>query len=335
MKPRSSAPNFAALVQEFFYQRLLQQQDVSSETVASYRDAFRLLLDYLQKTRRKQPSSVTLSDLDAPTITAFLLYLEKKRGNKPRTRNARLAAIRSFMKYAGARDPASLPIVQRVLAIPLKRFGRSVVCYLSRDEVTAIIEAPDASTWSGRRDQVLFDVFYNTGARVSEMTALRRADVRLDSSRSVQLAGKGRKQRMVPLRKSTAQRLREWMTQIDASPDTPLFPNREGRRLTRSGVEKRLAKAVHAATQRCPSLRAKRVSPHVLRHTTAMHMLQAEVDITVIALWLGHESTETTHLYVEANLAMKEQALSKVEEIPTKRLRYRPGDELLQFLDGL
>ena len=335
MKPRSSAPNFATLVQEFFCQRLVQQRDASSQTVSSYRDAFRLLLRYLQKTQRKQPSAVTLSDLDAPTITAFLQYLEKKRGNKPRTRNARFAAIRSFMKYAAARDPASLPIIQRVLAIPLKRFRRPAVCYLSRDEVTAIIEAPDASTWSGRRDRVLFDLLYSTGARVSEVTALRRADVRLDSSRSIQLTGKGRKQRVVPLRKSTAQRLRKWMTQIDPSPDTPLFPNREGRPLTRSGIEKRLRKAVHTATDRCSTLRAKRVSPHVFRHTTAMHMLQAEVDITVIALWLGHESTETTHLYVEANLAMKERALSKVEGIPTKRLRYRLNDKLLEFLDGL
>ena len=335
MKPHSSAPKFAALVQQFFCERLVQQQDASSQTVSSYRDTFRLLLDYLQKTRRKKPSAVTLSDLDAPTITAFLEYLEKKRRNKPRTRNARFAAIRSFMKYAGAREPASLPIVQRVLAIPLKRFPRSSVCYLSRDEVTAIIEAPDASTWSGRRDRVLFDLFYNTGARVSEMTALRRVHVRLDSSRSVQLTGKGRKQRVVPLRKSTAKRLREWMTQIDASPDTPLFPNREGRPLTRSSVEKRLRKAVHTATARCSTLRAKRVSPHVFRHTTAMHMLQAEVDITVIALWLGHESIETTHVYVEASLTMKEQALSKVEGLPVKRLRYRPTDKLLDFLDGL
>lgn len=335
MKPRSSIPNFATLVQEFFCQRLVQQQDASSETVASYRDAFRLLLGYLQQTRRKQPSALTLADLDAPVITAFLQYLEKKRGNKTRTRNARFAAIRSFLKYAAARDPGSLPIVQRVLAIPQKRFPRATVRYLSRDEVTAIIEAPDACTWSGRRDRTLLDLLYNTGARVSEVTALRRADVRLDSSRSIQLTGKGRKQRVIPLRKNTAQRLREWMREIGSSPDTPLFPNREGRPLTRSGVEKRLRKTVGTATRRCSTLRAKRVSPHVFRHTTAMHMLQAGVDITVIALWLGHESIETTHQYVEANLAMKERALSKVEGIPTKRLRYRPTDKLLQFLDSL
>jgi site-specific recombinase XerD len=331
----TSTPNFATLIQEFFCLRLVQQKDASSQTVASYRDTFRLLLGYIQRTRRKQPSALTLADLDAPMITAFLQHLEKNRGNKTQTRNVRFAAIRSFMKFAATRDPASLPLIQRVLAIPLKRFLRSALRYLSRDEVAAIIEAPDASTWSGRRDRMLFDLLYNTGARVSEMTALSRADVRLGSSRSIQLTGKGRKQRVVPLRKSTAQQLREWMTEISSNPDTPLFPNREGRHLTRSGVEKRLCKAVRSAAHGCSELRAKRVSPHIFRHTTAMHMLQAGVDITVIALWLGHESIETTHLYVEANLAMKERALSKVEGIPTKRLRYRPTDKLLQFLEDL
>ena len=240
-----------------------------------------------------------------------------------------------FMKFAAARDPASLPIIQRVLAIPLKRFPRSALRYLSRDEVTAIVQAPDVSTWTGRRDRMLFDLLYSTGARVSEMTALCRSDVRLGSSRSIQLTGKGRKQRVVPLRKNTAQRLREWMREIGSNQDTPLFPNGKGRHLSRSGVEKRLHKAVQLAARDCPELRAKRVSPHTFRHTTAMHMLQAGVDITVIALWLGHESIETTHLYVEANLAMKERALSKVEGISTKRLRYRPTDKLLQFLEDL
>jgi integrase/recombinase XerD len=335
MKPHTLAANFVTLIQEFFCLHLVQQKDASSQTVASYRDTFRLLLGYIQRTRRKQPSALTLADLDAPTITAFLQHLEKKRGNKTQTRNVRFAAIRSFMKFAAARDPTSLPIIQRVLAIPHKRFLRPALRYLSRDEVTAIVEAPDVSTWTGRRDRMLFDLLYNTGARVSEMTALSRADVRLGSSRSIQLTGKGRKQRMVPLRKSTAQRLREWMTEIDSNEHTPLFPNGKGRHLTRSGVEKRLHKAVQLAARARPELRAKRVSPHTFRHTTAMHMLQAGVDITVIALWLGHESIETTHLYVEANLAMKERALSKVEGIPTKRLRYRPTDKLLQFLEDL
>jgi site-specific recombinase XerD len=335
MKPRSSAPKFAALVQEFFCERLIQQQNASSQTVASYRDTFRVLLSYLRQTRRKQPTNLTLSDLDAPTISAFLKHLEKTRRNTIRTRNIRFAAIRSFMKYAAARDPESLPIIQRVLAIPLKRFSRPAVRYLSRDEVTAILNAPDALTWSGQRDRILFGLLYNTGARVSEIVSVRRADVELDSSPSVRLTGKGRKQRVVPLWKSTAKRLREWMTQIGVAPDAPVFPNRDGRPLSRSGVEKRLHKAVRTASNQCATLRTKRLSPHTFRHTTAMHLLQAGVDITVIALWLGHESIETTHQYVEANLAMKDRALSKVEEIPVKRIRYRPNEKLLQFLDDL
>lgn len=335
MKSPSHIPNFATLVQEFFCERLIQQQNASSQTVASYRDTFRLLLSYLRQIRRKQPADLTLDDLDAPTISAFLEYLEKKRHNSIRTRNVRFAAMRSFMKYAAARDPASLPIIQRVLAIPLKRFARPAVRYLSRDEVTAILNAPDASTWSGQRDRILFALLYNTGARVSEIVALRRTDVRLDSSRSVQLTGKGRKHRVVPLWKSTAKQLREWMKQIDPAPDAHVFPNRDGRPLSRSGVEKRLRKAVRRATDHCVTLRNKRLSPHTFRHTTAMHLLQAGVDITVIALWLGHESIETTHQYVEANLAMKDRALSKVEEIPVKRIRYRPSEKLLRFLDDL
>lgn len=335
MKARSTMSNFPALVQEFFCQRLIQQQNASHQTIVSYRDTFRLLLTYLRQTRRKQPSDLTLDDLDAPTISAFLEHLEKKRRNTIRTRNVRFAAIRAFMKYAAARDPASLPIIQRVLAIPMKRFARPAMRYLSRDEVTAIVNAPDTSTWSGQRDRILFTLLYNTGARVSEVVAIRRADVRLDSSRSIQLTGKGRKQRVVPLWKSTAKHLREWMTQIGPALDAPVFPNRDGRPLSRSGVEKRLRKAVRVASDGCATLRTKRLSPHTFRHTTAMHLLQAGVDITVIALWLGHESIETTHQYVEANLAMKDHALSKVEEVPMSRVRYRPSEKLLQFLNEL
>jgi integrase/recombinase XerD len=335
MKPTRSTPDFAALVQEFFCQRLIGQQNASAQTVASYRDTFRLLLGYLEQSRRKQPSAVALTDLDAPTVAAFLDHLEKKRGNSVRTRNTRFAAIRSFLRYAAARDPASLPLVQRVLVIPTKRFARPSLCFLSRDEVAAILEAPDASTWSGRRDRVLLALLYNTGARVSEAIALRREDVSLEASRSVRITGKGRKQRVVPLWKSTAQCVREWMAREDPGPEAPLFPNRGGRPLSRSGVEVRLRSAVRTASDRCPSLRAKRISPHTLRHTTAMHLLQSGVDITVIALWLGHESLETTHQYVEADLAMKERAFSKLEELPLGKIRYRAGDKLLQFLENL
>jgi site-specific recombinase XerD len=335
MKHHQGTPDFAHLVQQFFCERLVQQQNASRQTVASYRDTIRLLLAYLRRTHHRQPVDLRLGDLDAPTIAAFLEHLEKQRHNTIRTRNVRFAAIRSFMKYAATLDPASLPIVQRVLAIPLKRYARPTLCYLSREEVTTILNAPDAATWSGRRDRALFAVLYNTGARVSEAVAVRRADVQLNAARAIQLTGKGRKHRVVPLWKSTAEQLCAWMTQTDAAPGAPLFPNRQGRPLSRSGVEKRLRKAARTAADRCPTLRGKRLSPHTFRHTTAMHLLQAGVDITVIALWLGHESTETTHQYVEANLAMKDRALSKVEEIPVKRVRYRPGEKLLQFLDDL
>ena len=335
MKVTPSAPGFAALVQAFFCQRLIEQQNVSNRTVSSYRDAFRLLLGFLEQHRKKPPATVTLADLDAPTIAAFLDHLEKKRQNSIRTRNARLAAIRSFLKFAALRDPMSLPVVQRVLALPMKRFARPALTFLSRDEVAALLAAPDASTWSGRRDRALFSVLYNTGARVSEAVALRRADVSLDAARSVRLTGKGRKQRTVPLWKSTAEQLRDWAALLNPAPETILFPNRDGEPLSRSGVEKRLMEGMRVAAARCRTLQGKRVSPHTLRHTTAMHLLQSGVDITVIALWLGHESTETTHQYVEANLAMKEEALSKLEEIPTPKIRFRASDKLLQFLEDL
>lgn len=335
MKSRAPGPDFATLVQEFFCVRLIRQQDASARTVESYRDTVRLLLGYLHRVRKKRPTDVRMSDLDAPTITAFLDHLEKGRHNSARTRNVRFAAIRSFMRYASSRDPVSLPIAQRVLAIPLKRFARPALTYLSREEVAAVLEAPDGSTWSGHRDRVLFAVLYNTGARVSEAIAIRRSDVSRDDVRSVRLLGKGRKQRTVPLWKSTADQLRGWEARIGPEPNGHLFPNRRGEPLSRSGVEKRLRDAVAEAAERCPSLRGRKVSPHTMRHTTAMHLLQSGVDLTVIALWLGHESTVTTHHYVEANLTMKDEALARLSEIPTKDVRFRPKDDLLRFLEGL
>lgn len=335
MKPKSAAASFAALVQGFFCQHLIQQRNASAQTIASYRDTFRILLGYLQKVRKKQPSAIKVADLDAPVVSAFLDHLEKKRHNGIRTRNTRFAAIRSFLRYASALDPASLPIIQRVLAMPMKRFSRRLLGYLSREEVAALLDAPNAATRSGQRDRVLFAVLYNTGARVSEALALRRGDVSLGSSRHVQITGKGRKQRMIPLWKDTAKRLREWMTRIGQDPQACLFPNRDGQALSRSGVEKRLHKAVRLAANRCPTLRAKRVSPHTLRHTTAMHLLQSEGNIATVAMWLGHEGIETTHQYVEANMTMKEDALSKLTELPTQKLRFRASDKLLQFLEGL
>jgi site-specific recombinase XerD len=335
MSRQPAAPGFAALVQDFFCQRLVQQQNVSARTVASYRDTFRLLLGFLRQRRRKQPTALALADLDAPTIAAFLDHLEKERHNSVRTRNARLAAVRSFLKYAALRDPAALPTIQRVLAIPMKRFARPALRFLARDEVAAILDAPDAATWSGQRDRMLFALLYNTGARVSEVIALRRADVALAPSRHVRVMGKGRKQRVIPLWESTAKSLRDWLGRAGEEPEAWLFPNRDGRPLSRSGVEKRLREAVRTAAGRCPGLKGKRVSPHTFRHTTAMHLLQSGVDISVIALWLGHESPVTTHHYIEANLAMKEEALSKLEEVAPQEVRYRATDKLLQFLEDL
>jgi site-specific recombinase XerD len=268
-------------------------------------------------------------------VLTFLDHLEQRRGNSIPTRNVRLAALRSFLKYAAARDPTCLPAVQRVLAIPMKRSQRSLLGYLSREEMAAILVAPDGSTWSGQRDRVLFSLMYNTGARVSEAIGLRRADATLSPSRTVQIRGKGRKQRVIPLWKSTADRLREWLPRVGQAPESPLFPNAHGGPLSRSGVEDRLEAAVQTAAVNCSTLKGRRISPHTLRHTTAMHLLQSGVDITVIAIWLGHESTETTHTYVEADLAMKEKALSRVEEMSTSPLRYRADDELLRFLEGL
>jgi integrase/recombinase XerD len=335
MTPVPSAPSFASLLQDFFCQRLVLQKCVSARTVASYRDTFRLLLRYAEVRTKKCAATLAMADLDAPLILAFLDHLEKERGNSVRTRNVRLAAIRSFLHYAAHRDPISLPIVGRVLAIPTKRFDQPVLGFLSRAEMEAVIAAPDRSTWSGDRDQVMFTTFYNTGARVSEIIGLHRTDVDLDGAARVRIHGKGRKQRVVPLWSSTARRLKDWIARTQHGPEAPLFPNRDGRPLSRSGVEKRLRLAVIRASEMCPSLVGRRISPHTLRHTTAMHLLQSGVDMTVIALWLGHETPTTTHLYVEADLTMKEEALRKVIEPPRSALRYQANDRLLAFLDGL
>lgn len=326
---------FPSLVQGFFCQRLIAQRNASPQTVASYRDTLRLLLRYAEGRLGKRPTSLSLADLDASFVLDFLDHLEKERGNSIRTRNARLAAIRSFLHYAALQEPASLPTIERVLAIPIKRFDKPLLGFLTREEMEAVINAPDSSTWTGLRDQVMLATFYNTGARVSEILTLRISDAQLDRSPSLRMQGKGRKQRSVPLWRSTVNKLKDWMARVAPSPDGPLFPNRDGKPLSRDGVEKRLRLAVEVAAQRSPTLRGRRVSPHTIRHTTAMHLLQSGVDITVIALWLGHESPVTTHLYLEADLTMKEQALKRLQQPSGKPLRYRPTDRLLAFLEGL
>jgi integrase/recombinase XerD len=266
----------------------------------SYRDAFELLFGFVEHRTGKSPSALTLADLDAPLVLDFLDHLETERGNTTRTRNARLAAIHSFMRYAALRDPASLPITGRVLAIPAKRFDRPMLGYLTREQVAAILAAPNRRTWSGHRDAVLLATAYNTGARVSELIALRVRDVLLERNTAVHLHGKGRKQRAIPLWKNTATELRAWLDRTSPAPDAPMFPNRAGAPLTRSGVRDRLDRAVAAAEQRCPSLHGQHVSPHTLRHSTAMHLLQSGTDLPVIALWLGHSSPAATHQYLEA-----------------------------------
>jgi integrase/recombinase XerD len=330
----SATPGFPALLQEFF-QRLVSERGVSAHTIASYRDTFQLLLGYAQQRTGRTPSALTLEDLDAPLVLDFLDHLENVRGNSPRTRNLRLTAIRSFMRHASLRVPTALPVAQRVLAISPKRFDKPALGFLSREEVRALLEAPDRSTWSGQRDAVLLAVLYNTGARVSELARLRISDLLLERQVAVQLHGKGRKQRVVPLWKSTAKQLRAWLPRIDQRPDAPVFPNRAGKPITRSGIEHRLSLAVRTASQRCSSLAERRISPHTMRHTTAMHLLQSGVDIAVIALWLGHQDTATTHIYLEADLEMKEAALKRLHEPALKPLTYKAPDRLLAFLEAL
>jgi integrase/recombinase XerD len=328
-------PPFDTLVQDFFCRRLIEQQGVSARTVEAYRDTFRLLLAYLPKRLGKAVPSLGLEDLDATTVLAFLEHLETERGNGPRTRNARLAALRSFVRYAASRDPTAWPLARRVLAIPAKRYDRPLLGYLTREEMQAVLNAPDAATWAGGRDRVLFAVMYNTGARVSEAIGLRHDDLIDVNARTLRIRGKGRKERVVPLWKQTAAELARWSKQLDAQPNGPLFPNARGQPLSRSGVEDRLALAVSKAVSACPSLQGRSVSPHTIRHTTAMHLLQSGVDLTVIALWLGHESPETTHQYVEADLKMKEEVLTKAKGLSPEPAPFRPKGKLLEFLDSL
>ena len=335
MKTVSADATLATLLRAFFLDRLVAQRNASPQTVAAYRDSFRLLLEFAHQHLGKAPERLELTEVDAPLVLAFLDHLERDRHNTIRSRNARFAAIRSFMHFAAFKDPTALPSIQRVLAIPMKRFDKPLLGFLSKGEIQAILDAPPPDRWTGQRDRIMFATLYNTGARVSELTGLRVADVVLDGSACVHLHGKGRKDRSVPLWRTTTTQLRHWLPRIDSRPDRPLFPSAAGRRLTRPAVTARLRLAVQRAATQCPSLTNRHVSPHCVRHSTAMHMLQAGVDITVIALWLGHENPSTTHLYVEADLAMKERALQAVQSPRIKETRYRPTDRLLAFLQGL
>lgn len=335
MSNHDQDPSFATLVQDYFIQRLISQRNASDKTIAAYRDTFKLLINFAHSHYHRPITALCLSDFNAPMIVAFLQYLEVERHNTIRSRNARLAAIHSFMHYAALKTPTALPLIQSVLAIPMKRYDRPLVSFLSQEEINAILNAPDPSTWSGRRDRTLLATLYNTGARVSEVTALRRCDVDLAQHFCVALHGKGRKERLIPLWKNTTKQIKQWMTEIDQGPEKPLFPNRYGNHMSRSGIENRLNAAVTIALKQCPSLKGRKITPHVIRHTTAMHLLQSGVDLTVIAMWLGHESVETTHHYIEADLAMKLKALSAMTQPQTSIKRYKPTKDLLAFLNQL
>jgi len=328
--------SFAGLLEGFFANRLVRQKRASPHTIAGYRDTFRLLLKFAHQRLGKAPSNLNLTDLDAAFIGAFLQHLEQDRRNGARTRNARLAGIRSFFRYVAFEAPQHSALIQRVLAMPQKRCEKRPIDFLSRGEFEALVAAPDLHTWAGRRDRALLLLAVQTGLRVSELIGLNNDDLVLDHGACyVRCQGKGRKQRLTPLRQQTVTALRTWSQERGGRPSDPLFPNARGGRLSRDGVEYLLAKHVATATTQCPSLRTKRVSPHVLRHSAAMDLLHHGVDRSVIALWLGHESIETTEVYIHADMKLKEQVLAKISPLEVPPGRYRPDDRLLAFLESL
>jgi site-specific recombinase XerD len=328
-------PSFAALAQAFFAEHLQQQRAMSPRTVAAYRDAFVLFLQFAQVRLRKQPTAITLQEITPSLILAFLDHLEYERGNAVRSRNARLAALRAFLKFAGHRDVTALHVVEQALGVPMKRFERPMLGFLTRTEMMAIIGKPD-HTWMSQRDHLLLRMLYNTGARVSEIIGVTRADVVLEGAACVHLHGKGRKQRTVPLWPSTVRHIRAWLRRCpQLQSESALLPNHDGRPMCRSNVTQRLALAVKAASVTQPQLAKRRISPHIIRHTTAMHLLQSGTDDDTLALWLGHESPTTTHQYVEANLEMKERALARLQQPAAAIRRYKAPDSLLEFLKTL
>ena len=323
------------LLEAFFLDRLLRQLQASPNTIASYRDTFRLFLAFAEKHLLKAPSALLLSDINAPFVASFLDHLETERNNSVGTRNTRLAAIHSFFRFIALREPAHSALIQRVLAIPHKRFDRNLVCFLNRTEIDALLEAPDRNCWIGCRDHALLLTMIQTGLRVSELIQLKREDISLESGAHIRCRGKRRKQRSTPLTSQTVAVLRNWLKQQLAAPADPLFPSRRDGVLSRDAVERLVKKHAATARKKCPALFNKNVSPHVLRHTTAVQLLEAGVDSSVIALWLGHESVETTQIYLDADLAIKERALAKTAPPNTRPGRFRPKDQLLAFLETL
>ena len=323
------------LLQFFFSDYLIAQRRVSPQTIASYRDTFRLLLQFVDRETGIGPAALPVTRLDASIILRFLDSLEKNRGNKVVSRNLRLTAIRSFYRMVAFRDPTSAGVATHVLAIPIKRADTQVRPYLTREEMEAIIASIDRTRWRGRRDYALLLTLYNTEARVSEISTLQRSQVSIATKNYVQLHGKGRKDRVVPLWPRTAQILKEWFRELGHQDQTAAFPSIRGEPLTRFAIHLLLRKTVEQAQSSCPSLKTKRISPHVLRHSTAMALLQSGVDIAVIALWLGHESIETTNQYLHSNMAIKEKALATLQPVGKKFRRFKPDDTLLGFLATL
>ncbi len=325
----------APTLEAFFTERLGRQRNASPHTVAAYRDAFRLLLTFAQQRTGKAPSQLDFADLDAPLVACFLDHLEEERHNSVRTRNARLAALRSFYRYAAYREPAHAEVIRRVLAIPEKRTRRTVVSFLTGPEIAALVASPDRATWRGRRDHTLLVIAVQTGLRVSELTGLRNHDVVLGTGAHVQVHGKGRKNRATPLTHHSVAVLTVWMRERAGQPDEALFPTSRGTPLSTDAVYDLVTKYVVIAERQCPSLSAKKVTPHVLRHSSAMQLLHAGVDTSVIALWLGHEHVQTTQIYLHGDLSIKERALARIAPQGTPPGRYKASDRLLAFLEGL
>lgn len=325
----------APLLQAYFTDRLLHQRHASPNTIASYRDTFRLLLKFVKAKTGKTPSKISLEDLDAALIGAFLTHLENERGNSVRTRNARLTAIHSFFQYVSLEAPEHAEVIQRVLAVPQKRLDTTLISYLQPPEIEALLDSPDSATRIGRRDHALLLLAVQTGLRVSELASLRRQDLQLGAAAHVRCDGKGRKERCTPLTKSTIAVLRSWTRELGGQEHEPLFPSNSGQHLTRSAIWRLVVKHAASAEGRCPSIAAKHITPHTLRHTAAMTLLHAGVDPAVIALWLGHESLESTAIYLHADMAIKERALERTTPLNTKPGRYQPPKNLDAFLDQL
>ena len=330
-----TATTFAVLLENFFTDRLMQQRKASPHTIASYRDTFRLLLKYAQSHLNKAPSDLAMEDLNSPFIASFLNHLEQDRGNSARSRNVRLAAIHAFFHYVALYEPSYCALAQQVLSIPSKRYTQRPIAFLTHLEVEALLAAPDPSTWIGLRDRTLLLFAVQTGLRASELIGLNVQNIMFGTGAHVRCLGKGRKERCTPLRKDTVAALRRWLQVRDGQAGDTLFPNALGCALSHDGLAFLLARNLVTAREHCPSLKTKRVTPHVLRHTAAMRLLEHGVDHTVIALWLGHESVETTYVYLHADLKLKEKALATTTPSKMSAVRYRPDDQLLAFLNSL